>query len=126
MSQYVTLTLHTHDYDQIIEALMAYCSNLNDYWDMQDAVHLIDTLEEIYHEDIGKQSKESQQWMEYEELFNEYFEDGNIDMDEYRNFNKVNEVLEDYKEGGCLDILDSKQQFFLVLDLLNAMKDVGE
>ncbi len=117
MGQYVTLTLHVHVYDQIIEAIMAYCSNLNDYWDMQDAVHVIDTLEELYHEDMVKQNKESQQWMEYEELFNKYFEDGNIDM----NFDKVNNVLEDYKEGGCLDILDSKQQFFLVLDLLNAM-----
>ena len=100
---------------------MAYCSSLNDYWDMQDVVHVIDALEEMYNEDMVKQNKESQQWMEYEELFNERFEDGNID--EYRNFNKVNKVLEDYKIGGCLDILDEKQQFFLVLDLLNAIKE---
>lgn len=123
MSQYINLTLHTHVYDQIIEDLMEYCSNLNDFWDMQDAVHVIDILEELYHEDMVKQNKESQQWMEYEELFNERFEDGNID--EYMNFNKVNKVLEDYKEGGTLDILDSKQQFFLVLDLLNAMNEGG-
>ena len=121
MGQYVTLTLHVHVYDQIIEAIMAYCSNLNDYWDMQDAVHVIDTLEELYHEDMVKQNKESQQWMEYEELFNKYFEDGNIDM----NFDKVNEVLEDYKEGGTLDILDDKNQFFLILDILNAMNEEG-
>ena len=124
MSQYVNLTLHTHVYDQIIEALMAYCSSLNDYWDMQDAVHVIDTLEEMYNEDMVKQNKESQQWMEYEKLFNERFEDGNID--EYRNFNKVNKVLEDYKIGGCLDILDEKQQFFLVLDLINVFTNKEE
>ena len=126
MSKYVTLTLHTHVYDQIIEGLMTYCSNLDSYWDMQDVVHVIDALEEMYNEDMGKQNKESQQWMEYEKLFNERFEDGNIDnfgIDEYRNFHKVNKVLEDYKIGGCLDILDEKQQFFLVLDLLNAIKE---
>lgn len=121
MSKYVTLTLNTHVYDQIIEAVMAYCSNLDDYWDMQDAVHVIDALEEMYNEDMVKQNKESQQWMEYEELFNEYFEDGNLDIDEYCNFHKVNEVLEDYKYGGTLDILDEKNQFFLILDLLKAM-----
>ena len=122
MSSYVTLTLNTHVYDQIIEALMAYCSDLDGYWDMQDAVHLIDYLREEYDDNMGKQNKESQQWMKYEELFKGYFEDGNIDnfgMGEYMKFHKVNKVLEDYKEGGTLDILDEKQQFFLVLDLLN-------
>lgn len=129
MSKYVTLTLHTHVYDQIIEGLMTYCSNLDSYWDMQDVVHVIDALEEMYNEDMGKQNKESQQWMEYEKLFNERFEDGNIDnfgIDEYRNFHKVNKVLEDYKIGGCLDILDEKQQFFLVLDLINVFTNKEE
>lgn len=129
MSKYVTLTLHTHVYDQIIEALMTYCSNLDSYWDMQDAVHVIDALEEMYNEDMGKQNKESQQWMEYEKLFNEQFKDGNIDnfeLDEYRNFHKVNNVLEDYKVGGSLDILDEKQQFFLVLDLINVFTNKEE
>ena len=124
MSKYVTLTLHTHVYDQIIEGLMTYCSSLDGYWDIQDVVHVIDALEELYNEDMGKQNKESQRWMEYEKLFNERFKDGNIDdfgVDEYRNFHKVNNVLEDYKVGGSLDILDEKQQFFLVLDILNTM-----
>lgn len=128
MSFYINLMLKSNDYQQIIEAIMGYCSNLDDYWDMQDAVHLIDTLEEMYEEDMVRQGKEFEQWRGYEKLFNERFEDGNIDnfgVDEYRNFNKVNKVLEDYKEGGTLDILDSKQQFFLVLDILNAMNEEG-
>lgn len=133
MSSYVTLTLHTHMYDEILEDLISYCSNLDDYWDMRDSVHLIDALEKMYSEDMVKQNKELQQWNEYEQLFLEHFEndefrdnDGNINekgMYEYKNFNKVNKVLKDYIEGGTLDILDSKQNFCLVLDLLNAMKD---
>ncbi len=129
MSKYVTLTLHTHVYDQIIEGLMTYCSNIDGYWDIQDIVHVIDALEEMYNEDMGKQNKESQRWMEYEKLFNEQFKDGNIDnfeVDEYRNFHKVNNVLEDYKVGGSLDILDEKQQFFLVLDLINVFTNKEE
>lgn len=132
MSSYVTLTLHTHMYDEILEDLISYCSNLDDYWDMRDAVHLIDALEKMYSEDMVKQNKELQQWNEYEQLFLEHFEndefrdnDGNINekgMYEYKNFNKVNKVLKDYIEGGTLDILDSKQNFCLVLDLLNAIK----
>lgn len=119
-------------YDEILEDLISYCSNLDDYWDMRDSVHLIDALEKMYSEDMVKQNKELQQWNEYEQLFLEHFEndefrdnDGNINekgMYEYKNFNKVNKVLKDYIEGGTLDILDSKQNFCLVLDLLNAIK----
>ena len=113
--------------------LRSYCSYLDEYYEMEDTVHLIDFLYEEYFKSMEKQDKEYKEWQEYEKLFLERFEnpefrdnDGNINekgMYEYKNFNKVNKVLEDYKEGGTLDILDEKQQFFLVLDILNAMEE---
>lgn len=122
-------------YHEIIDNLMCYCSKLDNYYSMEEAVHLIDALEEEYQHDMNKQNKKYLEWQEYEKLFNERFKDGefrdndgNINekgMVEYKNFHKVNNVLNDYKEAGMLDILDDKQNFFLVLDLLNAMKYDG-
>lgn len=132
MSQYITLSMRIDTFDEIINALRSYCSNLDNYYDMESVVHLIDYLFEEYFKSMEEQDREFKQWQEYEELFLEHFknedfldDDGKINekgVYEYKNFNKVNKVLEDYKEGGTLDILDEKQQFFLVLDLLNAMK----
>lgn len=133
MGFYVTLTMRIDMYGEIIDNLMLYSSYLDNYSDIEDIVHLIDFLGDEYEHDIEKQNQEYRKWQEYEELFNERFgdgefldDDGNINekgMYEYKNFNKVNKVLEDYKEGGTLDMLDEKQQFFLVLDLINTLDD---
>lgn len=136
MSSYVTLSMRTDTFDQILNNLRSYCSNLDEYYEIEDTVHLIDYLYEEYFKSMEEQDKEYREWQEYEELFLEHFEnedyldnDGKINekgVYEYKNFNKVNKVLEDYKEGGTLDILDSKQQFLLVLDLLNAINKEGK
>ena len=133
MTQYITLSMRIDLFDEIINGLREYSTQLDNYYDMESVVHLIDYLFEEYFKSMEKQDKEYKEWQEYEKLFLERFEnpefrdnDGNINekgMYEYKNFNKVNKVLEDYKEGGTLDILDEKQQFFLVLDILNAMEE---
>lgn len=131
MSSYVTLSMRVDLFDEIINGLREYCTQLDNYYDMESVVHLIDYLYEEYFKSMEEQDKEFKEWQEYEELFLEHFEnedyldnDGRINekgVYEYKNFNKVNKVLENYKEGGSLDILDNKQQFFVVLDILNAM-----
>lgn len=133
MSQYVTLNLRIDLFDEIINGLREYSTQLDNYYDMESVVHLIDYLFEEYFKSMEEQDKQFKEWQEYEELFLERFKDGEfLDNDgkinekgvyEYKNFNKVNKVLEDYKEGGNLDILDEKQQFFLVLNILNAMNE---
>jgi len=129
MSSYVTLSMRIDTFDEIINDLREYCTQLDNYYDMESCIHLIDFLFEEYFKSMEEQDKELKEWQEYEELFLEHFEnedyldnDGRINEQgvyEYTNFNKVNKVLEDYKKGGSLDILDEKQQFFLVLDLIN-------
>lgn len=129
MSSYVTLSMRIDLFDEIINGLREYCTQLDNYYDMESVVHLIDYLFEEYFKSMEEQDKEFKEWQEYEGLFLEHFEnedyldnDGKINergVYEYKNFNKVNKVLEDYKESGTLDILDEKQQFFLVLDLIN-------
>lgn len=133
MSSYVTLSMRTDTFDGILNNLRSYCSYLDEYYEIEDVVHTIDFLYEEYFKSTEKQDKEYKEWEKYEKLFLERFknedfldDDGKINekgMYEYKNFNKVNKVLEDYKEGGTLDILDEKQQFFLVLDILNAMEE---
>ena len=131
MTSYVTLNLRIDLFDELINDLREYCTQLNNYYEIESGIHLIDLLFEEYFKSMEEQDKQFKEWQEYEELFLEHFKnedyldnDGRINekgVYEYKNFNKVNKVLEDYKEGGSLDILDEKQQFFLVLDLLNAM-----
>ena len=133
MSQYVTLNLRIDLFDEIINGLREYSTQLDNYYDMESVVHLIDYLFEEYFRSMEEQDKEYKEWEKYEELFLEHFEnedyfdnDGRINekgVYEYKNFNKVNKVLKDYIDGGCLDILDEKQQFFLVLNILNAMNE---
>lgn len=131
MSQYITLTMRTDTFDGLMNNLRSYCSNLDEYYEIEDTVHLIDYLYEEYFKSMEKQDKEYKEWQEYEKLFLEHFEnpefqenDGTINekgMYEYKNFNKVNNVLNDFKEGGTLDILDEKRQFFLVLRILDIL-----
>ena len=131
MTSYVTLNLRIDLFDELINDLREYCTQLDNYYEIESGIHLIDLLFEEYFKSMEEQDKQFKEWQEYEELFLEHFKnedyldnDGRINekgVYEYKNFNKVNKVLEDYKEGGSLDILDEKQQFFLVLDLLNAM-----
>ena len=128
MGTYVTLTMRTDMYREIIDDLISYCSNLDNFFEMQEAVHLIDSLEEEYQEDMDKQTIGFEQYQEYEKLFHERFKstDGklnDIQINEYKNFHKINKVIEDYKEDGALSVLDTKQQFFLVLDLINSMEE---
>ena len=129
MSSYVTLTMSTQEYHDIINALMSYVTSLDNYYDIEDIIHLIDALEGMYQYDMTKQNKEFKKYQEYEKLFEERFKnnDGKLtdaQINEYTKFGKVNQVLEDYKEGGVMDVLDDEQQFFLVLDLINIMGDV--
>lgn len=119
MGNYVTLTMTTDMYREIIDDLIEYCSNLNNYWSMEDAVHLIDALEEEYNEDMGKQNKEFIKYQEYERLFAERNDD--FDVDEYENFKKINKIFEKYIEDDIISILDEKKQFYLILDILNTI-----
>lgn len=136
MSSYVTLSMRIDLFDELINDLREYCTQLDNYYEIESGIHLIDLLFEEYFKSMEKQDKEYKEWQEYEELFLEHFKnedyldnDGKINeigVYEYKNFNKVNKVLNEFKEGGCLDILDSKQQFFLVLDLLNVFNNKEE
>lgn len=134
MSDYVNLRVSTSIYNIIINALMSYCDGLNNYGEIEEIVHMIDCLEGEYQRDVAKQNREFQQWMKYEDLFYENMEDlgfrdangylNNRGIRAFTNFDKVNKVFEDYKYGGNLDIIDEKQQFFLILDIINALEDL--
>lgn len=119
MGNYVTLTMTTGMYREIIDDLIEYCSNLNNYWSMEDAVHLIDALEEEYNEDMSKQNKEFIKHQKYEKLFAERNDEFNVNK--YENFQKINKIFEKYMEDDIISIFDEKQQFYLIMDIINTI-----
>lgn len=57
MSRYVTLTLNENVVQEIIDDLELYCKDLDNYYEIEETVHLIDCLnEEInsYHNEQNK------------------------------------------------------------------------
>ena len=87
MSQYITLSMRIDTFDEIINGLRLYCTQLDNYYDMESVVHLIDYLFEEYFKSMEEQDREYKEWQEYEKLFLERFEnpefrddDGNIKL----------------------------------------------
>lgn len=57
MSQYVTLTLKENVVQEIIDDLELYCKDLDNYYEIEETVHLIDYLNEemdSYHNEQNK------------------------------------------------------------------------
>ena len=122
MGQYVTLFMSVTMYRSIIDALMEYTTNLEEFFEIEDAIHLIDALEEEYSEDMAKQNKEFIQWQNRQKLFEEKFKDGE-GIFEQMNYYKVNNIIEKYKEEEELTIEDEEEQFNLILDILEVFKE---
>ncbi len=57
MSQYVTLTLNYNTINKITEYLEEYCERLDNYYDIEEVVHLIDFLNEEIDDYHAQQNK---------------------------------------------------------------------
>ena len=125
MGQYITLTIKSNVYQNIIDGLMEYCSNLNEYFEIEEAVHLIDALEDERMEDSAKRQKEFEKYQEYQKLFIEY-RNGKVGKEEllkYRDFNRINDIIEKTMEDGAITFLDEKQRFMFIMDILDKLKE---
>lgn len=69
MGQYVTLEMSYTLFVQILDYLRGCAEHLEGYYEIEDLVHTIDILEELYDEDRSKQNKEFQREREYAEIF---------------------------------------------------------
>lgn len=121
MSQHVTLFMSVNMYRNIIDALMEYTANLDEFFEIEDAVHLIDALEDEYNADMAKQNKEFIQWQNRQKLFREKFKIGEGKF-EQMNYNKIDNIIEKYKEEEELIIESEEEQFNLILDILDVFK----
>ena len=122
MGQYVNIYMSVTMYRNIIDALMEYTTNLEEFFEIEDAIHMIDALEELYSEDMGKQNKGFIQWQNRQKLFKEKFKDGE-GIFEQMNYYKINNIIEKYKEEEELTIEDEEEQFNLILDILEVFKE---
>ena len=48
MSSYVTLTMRIDTFDELINDLRTYCTQLDNYYDIESGIHLIDYLYDEY------------------------------------------------------------------------------
>ena len=122
MGQYVSLYISVSTYRSIIDALMEYTEKLNEFFEIEDAIHLIDALEEEYSEYMAKENKNFLQWQNRQKLFREKFKDGEGKF-EQMNYYKVNNIIEKYKEEDELSMPDEEEQFNMILDILELFKE---
>lgn len=122
MGQYVNIYMSVTMYRSIIDALMEYTEKLDEFFEIEDAIHMIDALEELYSEDMGKQNKGFIQWQNRQKLFKEKFKTGE-GIFEQMNYYKINNIIEKYKEEEELSIEGEEEQFNLILDILEVFKE---
>lgn len=122
MGQYVNIYMSVNMYRSIIDALMEYTEKLDEFFEIEDAIHMIDALEELYSEDMGKQNKGFIQWQNRQKLFKEKFKTGE-GIFEQMNYYKINNIIEKYKEEEELSIEGEEEQFNLILDILEVFKE---
>ena len=122
MGQYVNIYMSVTMYRSIIDALMEYTEKLDEFFEIEDAIHMIDALEELYSEDMGKQNKGFIQWQNRQKLFKEKFKTGE-GIFEQMNYYKVNNIIEKYKEEEELSMPDEEEQFNMILDILELFKE---
>ena len=118
MSTYYTCSFSSHVWDEIISHLMDSVQLQEDYYDIEELVHLIDSIESSIEEDRVKKNADFKKSIEYERLFNEC----DKTIEDYDLFRKFDTVVEDYIEGGVLDLSDDYQQFCFVMDLLEVLE----
>ena len=120
MGMYVTLTLPVSTYNEIIERLQDSASSLKDYFEMEELVQLVETLEDEYRQDMDKQSKEYRLWKKHQDLMWEV-DSGKIDVETIQNFAKIKSIIEEYDEKFA-DVKYSQEEFHFIMEILEVFQ----
>ena len=116
MSSYVTLTLNTNTFREVMDNLQEAYKLKESYWELEDLVHLVDLLEEEEREYWAKENREWKRWVEIEKMMSEEKTPSNIFL-----FQKIRSLLKEY------DIeLFEKREYHLVMDILDLLEDSDE
>ena len=116
MSSYVNIGLSEFGYNQLIYILENALPHQGTPYEIIDLVHLIDTIEEEYENDKGKQNKEYQRWAKQQKLLQD---------DKKPNpelFHKIQSIL-DKRE---MDFDFSESQFHCICDLIELFDEYKE
>ncbi len=106
MGQYVDTCMKINTYNKIIDIIRDTTVDLDDYYDIEDRVELVQFLEELQEEDSEKKNKEYIQWKKNREQYD-------IIKKEYKDLiNKLYESF-DVKENDLYYLLCSVTHLFL-------------
>ena len=115
MSSYITLTISSNVFEEIIFNLEQCWKGKDNYYEIEDLVHLIDHLEEEKSEFWAKENKEFKRWQEIERMMSEEKIPSNIFL-----FNKIRGKLKEYTE------LSEQDVYHLTMDILDLIDDEKE
>ena len=115
MSYYYNLYLSSNVCTEILDTIETAVENAEGFDEIYDLIKLYDHIEDEMDESATKQNKETQRWLEQQQLFEER------KVDDIFRFYKIKAVLEDY--GIEMNV---EKEFHLICDLsevLNADKN---
>ena len=108
MSSYITLTISSNVFEEIIFNLEQCWKGKDNYYEIEDLVHLIDHLEEEKSEFWAKENKEFKRWQEIERMMSEEETPSDIFL-----FHKIRGKLKEYME------LSEQDEYHLTMELLD-------
>lgn len=111
MTMYYGISLSYHLFNEILEAIETAVNHINEFDEVYDLIHLYDYLESEMEESRAKYNKETQRYLQQQQLFTENRPES-IFM-----FHKIKSVLGDYGFD-----LDAETEFHLICDLSGVLK----
>lgn len=115
MSTYYDISLSHRVFNELLEAIEKAVNYSDEFDDVYELVHLYDFLESEMEESRAKYNKDTQRYLEQQQLFTENRPDNIF------QFHKIKAVLNEYD----LD-LDVEEEFHLICDLSEVIKNGGE
>ncbi len=116
MGRYVDVYMRVSTYNEIIEIIKSTTVNIDNYYDIEDRVNLVQFLEELQEEDSEKKNKEYLQWeknrnqyydlkIKYKDLLDKLYE--LCDVDENDLYYLLCSVIHLFKDWNCEYLLIS-------------------
>lgn len=120
MGHYVNLEMTDMAFSNIVQYLEILLPKLDNYYDIEEVVHLIDLLVDLKHKDKAEKNIEMRKDLEIQELFEQYYKDSeNIQMEDISLFYKIQSIVKGY----CGIDLDIETEFYFIMNVINLFKE---
>ena len=117
MSQIVNLEMSYTTYSRLCDAVEKAATYEEDFYEIQEMVHLVDFLEEEYERDCRKQNMDFKTWQLHEELFR------NKEIYHHEYFYDVKNIFDEYEDNLLLEWnITEQDKFHLICELIDVFK----